>query len=332
LIYDEDGYYLGGVIAEKLRSAGLDVIYATPADVVSQWAENTSERWKVRSHLMRMGVSILLSRSLQRFDGTTAQLACEYGGADHSIAVQAVVMVTQRKTNDALYRDLLAGVDGDKYALPFTVTRIGDCDAPAIIAAAVYAGHRYARELDAAIDPDDPMRHDRVDVGETAEGAYLLAPVASPAYLDTLLRYYEEEIEGEAYFDVLAERLTEPDTRMKMQLLAQVETYAAAAIAPLLAKYGLTARETAELRATGRAQAQECPATWDAMVADMRRTFPGYITEFKALEALAPAQDLPALRILTAHEVAAIAFLEAEATGDPNSTAPLWHYLRTGTA
>jgi dimethylamine/trimethylamine dehydrogenase len=26
--------------------------------------------------------------------------------------------------------------------------RIGDCDAPAIIAAAVYAGHRYARELD----------------------------------------------------------------------------------------------------------------------------------------------------------------------------------------
>ena len=32
--------------------------------------------------------------------------------------------------------------------MPFTLTRIGDCEAPAIIAAATYAGHRYARELD----------------------------------------------------------------------------------------------------------------------------------------------------------------------------------------
>jgi len=42
--------------------------------------------------------------------------------------------------------------------------RIGDCEAPAIIAAAVYAGHRYAQELDNPTDIDLPMRHDRVDV------------------------------------------------------------------------------------------------------------------------------------------------------------------------
>jgi len=29
----------------------------------------------------------------------------------------------------------------------------------------VYAGHRYARELDDAVDADLPMKHDRVDVG-----------------------------------------------------------------------------------------------------------------------------------------------------------------------
>ena len=33
-------------------------------------------------------------------------------------------------------------------------TRIGDALAPATIAAAVYSGHRYARELDEVIDPD----------------------------------------------------------------------------------------------------------------------------------------------------------------------------------
>jgi dimethylamine/trimethylamine dehydrogenase len=171
LVYDEDGYYLGGVIAEHIRAAGQEVIYVTPADAVSQWAENTSERWRVRAHLMKLGVGIELSKSLQSFDGKTAQLACAYSDTLSEITVQNVVMVTQRAPNDKLYQDLQAKAEDDD--LPFTLTRIGDCDAPAIIAAAVYAGHKYARELDAAIDPDTPTRHDRVDVGETQEGAYL---------------------------------------------------------------------------------------------------------------------------------------------------------------
>ena len=56
MVYDEDGYYLAGVIAEKIRAAGHEVTYVSPADVVSQWAENTSERWRIRSHLMRLGI------------------------------------------------------------------------------------------------------------------------------------------------------------------------------------------------------------------------------------------------------------------------------------
>jgi dimethylamine/trimethylamine dehydrogenase len=40
--------------------------------------------------------------------------------------------------------------------------KIGDCDAPAIIAAAIYAGHKYARELEETIDYDNPFKHDRV--------------------------------------------------------------------------------------------------------------------------------------------------------------------------
>ncbi len=55
----------------------------------------------------------------------------------------SVVMVTARLPNDGLYRAL-----AERQAGPPSLCRIGDCDAPAIIAAAVYAGHRYARELD----------------------------------------------------------------------------------------------------------------------------------------------------------------------------------------
>ena len=169
LVYDEDGYYMGGIIAGALRTEGLEVTLATPSEVVSNWAGKTSERWKIRTHLMKQGVAIALSRALVRFDGATATLACEFTGTETALPVVSVVMVTQRAPDDALYRDLLAQ-GGD---LPFTLTRIGDCEAPAIIAAATYAGHRYARELDAPVDPDEPLKHDRIDVGETPEGAHL---------------------------------------------------------------------------------------------------------------------------------------------------------------
>ena len=61
---------------------------------------------------------------------------------------------------------------GEKYHISFldcdmkvTMTRIGDCDAPAIVAAATYAGHKFARELEEITDPDQPLKHERIDVG-----------------------------------------------------------------------------------------------------------------------------------------------------------------------
>ncbi|QIE47159.1 FAD-dependent oxidoreductase [Pseudohalocynthiibacter aestuariivivens] len=163
LVYDGDGYYMGGVIAEHLHRAGLDVTYCTPADSVSRWAANTSERWRIRTHMMTLGIGIETAHSIVGFDGHTARLTCAYTGADRAVSASHVVMVTARTPNDALYYDLLGGARAG--ALPFTLRRIGDCEAPAIIASAVYAGHRYARELETVVDIDEPLRHDRVDVG-----------------------------------------------------------------------------------------------------------------------------------------------------------------------
>jgi dimethylamine/trimethylamine dehydrogenase len=155
---------------------------------------------------------------------------------------------------------------------------------------------------------------------------------ASPEYLKTLTRYYEEEIEGEAYFHAIADRLTDPDQRAKMRLMAEVETYAAAAVRPLIDKYGLTPEASEKLHETARADAAKDSRDWPALVAEMRQTFPGYINDFERLEAMAPPEDLPLLKILTDHEHAAIDFLEREARGDTASSAPMQHYLKTGTA
>ena len=166
LVYDENGYYLGGVIAEKLRATGLSVTIATPSDSISAWAGHTEERWRARTRLMEIGVEILVSHSLSSFDGQSAQMACAYTGRAKELAVGSVVMVTQRQPNDGLYQDLLAVRD-----LPFNLTRMGDCEAPGIIAAAVYAGHRYARTLDAPIDPDMPLKFERTNLATEDMGA-----------------------------------------------------------------------------------------------------------------------------------------------------------------
>ena len=53
-----------------------------------------------------------------------------------------------RLPEEALYHALMANPNALKDAGIKSVTRIGDCLAPGLIAYAVYAGHRYARELD----------------------------------------------------------------------------------------------------------------------------------------------------------------------------------------
>ncbi len=78
-----------------------------------------------------------------------AVVACTYSYRMSQIACDAVVMVAARLPNDALYLDLKARQADWRDAGISSVTLIGDANAPAPIAWATYAGHRYAEELDA---------------------------------------------------------------------------------------------------------------------------------------------------------------------------------------
>ena len=77
-------------------------------------------------------------------------------------------MVTQRQPNDALYHERLSLMDVQVEKPTSTRTSIGDCEALAIVAAATYEGHKFARELEEPIDLDEPLEHDRIDVGLAA--------------------------------------------------------------------------------------------------------------------------------------------------------------------
>jgi len=165
LIYDDDQYYMAGVLAEKLRTAGLDVTLATPGLDVSSWTLFTDEQFKVQTRLMQAGVKLVLAHKLKAWHQDHAELACIYTGKARRAAAATLILVTSRIANDTLYRELKADEAGRKAAGVQTLRAIGDCDVPGAIVHATYAGHRAAREFGEAIDPDRfPYRRELVFV------------------------------------------------------------------------------------------------------------------------------------------------------------------------
>ena len=167
LVYDDDHYYMANVIAELLATKGIPVTLVTPETVLSAWSGNTGERLRVQRRMLELGVEIIASHGLAAYDGSEAQIECTYTGERKPIGVEAVVSVTLREPNDALYHELQRQLEGETGYRPESITRIGDCEAPSIIAGAVYSGHRYARALDTEVDADNRMKYDRVFFTET---------------------------------------------------------------------------------------------------------------------------------------------------------------------
>ena len=69
--------------------------------------------------------------------------------------VDAVVLCTQRLSNEQLYLDLKADEQSLQAEGIEALYRIGDCVAPQLIADCIFDGHRLAREID-AVDPANP--------------------------------------------------------------------------------------------------------------------------------------------------------------------------------
>jgi dimethylamine/trimethylamine dehydrogenase len=148
MVYDDERYVLASALALKLAAAGRAVIYATPGPIVSEWTSHTNEQPAIQSGLIQAGVRLVFSKALAGFDGATVELACLYTGIGERIAVDALVPVTARRPDRALY-DALDARRGDWNAAGIqTVDLIGDAEAPGLIAHAVYSGHKLAREIE----------------------------------------------------------------------------------------------------------------------------------------------------------------------------------------
>jgi dimethylamine/trimethylamine dehydrogenase len=150
LIFDDDHYYMGGVVAEALAAAGRRVTLATTGFLASAWTDNTAELERIQARLIDLDVRVEPNTALVELAGEKATLACVFSGRQRILEVANVVMVTARMSRDRLYRELEDRID---------ITRIGDCLAPGTIAACVRSGHEYAREMDA--EPEGEVRFRR---------------------------------------------------------------------------------------------------------------------------------------------------------------------------
>ena len=148
IVFDDDHYYMGGVIAEKLADEGFAVSLLTPAPEVSSWTKNTMEQHFIQKRLLEKGVSIHVNVTVSLIAAGCLGAACVFTGRKREFSADVIVSVTSRIPQSSLADSLARRRDEWADAGLESITVIGDALAPATIAHAVYSGRRYAEELD----------------------------------------------------------------------------------------------------------------------------------------------------------------------------------------
>jgi dimethylamine/trimethylamine dehydrogenase len=164
VIFDDDHYYMGGVLAELLAREGRHVTLVTPESLASAWTVNTMEQTRTQRGLLELGVEVLVSRALVAVGAGRATSACVFTHGEREHAADTVVLVTGRLPQDGLAEGLRGLVETSGEGPVVRV--VGDALSPGTIAAAVWDGRRYAEELDAPPGDDSlpPFRREVVQL------------------------------------------------------------------------------------------------------------------------------------------------------------------------
>ncbi len=136
-VYDDDHFYMASLIAEKLAGEGKDVSYLTPLPSIATWTDFTLEQDRIIARFNELDVNMIPNAKLQAGGGFFSTLT----GATIAEAFDAIILVGARAPVLDLYE---TSVGNDN--LP-PLTRIGDCNAPGTIQAAVLSGHMHARQM-----------------------------------------------------------------------------------------------------------------------------------------------------------------------------------------
>jgi dimethylamine/trimethylamine dehydrogenase len=159
LVFDAEGYFMAAGLAEKLAADGFSVELVTPHERVAPVCDETLEGPMLRRRLHDLGIAMRTGTMLAGIEPGRVAAADEFG-EPLELEADAVFLVTQRLSDDVLYRELKAGAGTLADEGIEALYRIGDCVSPRIIAEAIFDGHRLGREIDSD-DPGIPLPYKR---------------------------------------------------------------------------------------------------------------------------------------------------------------------------
>ncbi len=112
VVIDVESYHVGASLALRLAGQGHEVTIATPSEIVAAWCNWTLEGPRLREQLHADGRRDA-ERGRRPRRSCPAPCACStrYGGAPFEVKADAVVLVTQRLSNEALYLELAGDAD-----------------------------------------------------------------------------------------------------------------------------------------------------------------------------------------------------------------------------
>ena len=160
VVFDSEGYFMGYQLAKKLRAEGHDATLVTNHHLVSPYGQYTAESPRLNREIRELGITVFTDHSLKGIEVGSVRLGQSWTDETRRLNADSVVLVTQRYSNDGLYRELKAQPEALEAAGIVGVYRIGDCYAPNFIAESIYSGHRLAREIDSQ-DPSRPLPYIR---------------------------------------------------------------------------------------------------------------------------------------------------------------------------
>jgi len=149
LVLENEGYFMGVSVAQKLAGEGHEVHLLTQMGDIAGYMEYTLEAPMLHRDLHRLGVDIRPYTMLEKIEPGICHAYNIWDEAHkEQFEVDTVVLCTQRISNDELYRELKS----DKAKLEAEgieqVFLIGDASAPRMIVDSIFDGHRLGREID----------------------------------------------------------------------------------------------------------------------------------------------------------------------------------------
>ena len=146
-IYDDDHYYMANALAAELAEKGHTVHIISPLPTIGGTMASTLEQPRMIAELVAAGVHMHPNTTAKSWQNGALQISRSDTGEDQNpIIADTLLSVTGRMPNNSLSKALTER--GIAHRI------IGDAEVIGTIQAAVFSGHRHAREI-LGNEPDD---------------------------------------------------------------------------------------------------------------------------------------------------------------------------------